>query len=317
MFTIIGIDNKEYGPVPAEEVKKWILEGRVNEQTLAKSEATGEWKRLGEFPEFAETFASLRSPPPITEQSMSIQDWTQNVLSKDYDLRVGECVSRGFNLYKQNFGLLFGASIIYVLITVAVHLLTMIPIIGLLVIPVQVCLSALLLGGLYYIFISKFRGKQAEVGDLFHCFKHNPLQLILTIIVVNLLVLASAIAGAVIAGLTFFGGFVAKSSVIAKFGLVIGTIAAIIPMIYLSVCWSYSIPLVVDKNLDFWTAMKLSFKKVKQHWFSVLWLLIVMVLIGLAGALVCGVGIFFAFPLIIAAFIYGYETIFGDSNEVY
>jgi len=33
MYTIIGGDQKQYGPVTAEELRRWIAEGRADAQT--------------------------------------------------------------------------------------------------------------------------------------------------------------------------------------------------------------------------------------------------------------------------------------------
>ena len=53
MFTIIGGDGKEYGPVSADQIRSWIAAGRANLQTQAKAIGSDQWQRLGDFPEFA------------------------------------------------------------------------------------------------------------------------------------------------------------------------------------------------------------------------------------------------------------------------
>jgi uncharacterized RDD family membrane protein YckC len=53
MFTIIGSDGKEYGPVTAQQVRAWIQAGRADLDTQAKALGTNEWKKLDEFPEFS------------------------------------------------------------------------------------------------------------------------------------------------------------------------------------------------------------------------------------------------------------------------
>lgn len=63
MFTIIGGDGKEYGPVTADQVKAWMAAGRANLDTRAKAVGSEEWRRLGDFAEFAPGGTEL--PPPI------------------------------------------------------------------------------------------------------------------------------------------------------------------------------------------------------------------------------------------------------------
>jgi hypothetical protein len=63
MYKIIGADQREYGPVTADELRKWMAEGRANGHTLVQDEG-GLWKPLASFPEFG---VSVPSPlPPIT-----------------------------------------------------------------------------------------------------------------------------------------------------------------------------------------------------------------------------------------------------------
>ena len=62
MYKIVGVDGRQYGPVSAEEIRRWIIENRVNRQTLVQAESVPEWKPLGLLPEFA---AEWRAVPPL------------------------------------------------------------------------------------------------------------------------------------------------------------------------------------------------------------------------------------------------------------
>ena len=66
MYKILGADQKEYGPVAAEELRAWIAEGRAVGQTLAQAE-NGAWKPLSTFPEFAEALTAVRQPPTLAQ----------------------------------------------------------------------------------------------------------------------------------------------------------------------------------------------------------------------------------------------------------
>lgn len=63
MYKIIGTDSRQYGPVEADQVRRWLAENRANAHTLTQSENSPEWKPLISFPEFASEFKS--APPPI------------------------------------------------------------------------------------------------------------------------------------------------------------------------------------------------------------------------------------------------------------
>jgi hypothetical protein len=67
MYLIIGGDQHEYGPIPADDVRKWIAEGRLNAQSRVKAESDAEWRPLAAFPEFADAFgAGTAGPAPAT-----------------------------------------------------------------------------------------------------------------------------------------------------------------------------------------------------------------------------------------------------------
>lgn len=63
MFTIIGGDGKEYGPVPANQIREWIAAGRANLDTKAKIAGSEEFRRLGDYTEFG----ARPTPPPLME----------------------------------------------------------------------------------------------------------------------------------------------------------------------------------------------------------------------------------------------------------
>lgn len=69
MYRIIGVDGQQYGPVSADQVRRWLVENRLNAQSLAQAEGAQEWKPLVAFPEFAADFKAPPSanplPPPV------------------------------------------------------------------------------------------------------------------------------------------------------------------------------------------------------------------------------------------------------------
>jgi len=63
MYKIIGTDGRQYGPIDADQIRRWIAERRANAHTLVQSEGSTEWKPLISFPEFASEFNL--APPPM------------------------------------------------------------------------------------------------------------------------------------------------------------------------------------------------------------------------------------------------------------
>jgi hypothetical protein len=63
MYKIVGNDGKTYGPVPAEKIREWIAQGRVDSRTPALAEGAADWTFIGLLPEFAQNF---NAAPPLT-----------------------------------------------------------------------------------------------------------------------------------------------------------------------------------------------------------------------------------------------------------
>ena len=63
MYKIIGTDGKQYGPISADEIRRWLTENRINAHTLAQVDSAQEWKPLISFPEFISEFKI--APPPV------------------------------------------------------------------------------------------------------------------------------------------------------------------------------------------------------------------------------------------------------------
>jgi len=236
MYKIIGGDQKEYGPVTADELRRWIAEGRLNGQSPVQTEGNDEWRPLSMFPEFAEALRAqtgVAAPPPGAPMvPANSQLWTAQLLATPPQVQIGRCLSQSWSLLTANFGLLFAATFLVWMIGTVCQFL---PFGGLLYWVIR----GVLLGGLYLVFLSRIRGQTAAVGDVFAGFNIAFGQLVLV---------------GLISGLLMSIGFIC---------------CLIIPGLYLFVAWTFSIPLVADRRLEFWSAMELSRKVVTRVWFEV------------------------------------------------
>ena len=93
MYKIIGADGKEYGPVPLEQLRQWLAEGRVNSQTQVQSPTAADWKPLGELPEFASAAEATGGavPPPISA-TIHPEPFTAQILAQDYSIQMEKSV---------------------------------------------------------------------------------------------------------------------------------------------------------------------------------------------------------------------------------
>jgi len=173
MFRVIGADGQHYGPIDTEQVRRWIAENRLDARSLVQPEGSQEWKPLGGFPEFADALKANWAPPPLSGGSPPSPDadaLAAEILARDYDVAIGSCFARSWDLLTRHFWLIVGASFVLGLIQGAIGLLA------------GVCM-----GGLYFMLLKLIRGEPAQFGDAFAGFTLAFLQLFLAGLVSGLL----------------------------------------------------------------------------------------------------------------------------------
>ncbi len=234
-----------------------------------------------------ETIAKSEGQGPKVEEQAPKADadaLEREVLARDYVLGIRDCLRRGWALVRSDFWPTVGITALILALLAAVSSVGQVShsagnvhfdtsVLGIL-------LGGPLIGGLYLYFLKKIRGEPVRVETAFYGFSHSLLHLIL----------ASFVTGV----LTMLGFFL-----------------LVLPCIYLFVAWLFTLPLVIDKRLDFWPAMRLSLRTINKHWWKFLGFLIVLGLFNLCGALLCLVGVFITLPVSFAALMYAYEDIFN------
>lgn len=117
MYKIVGVDGRQYGPVGAEEIRRWLAENRVNAQTLVQAEGASEWRPLGTLAEFASEVKP--APPPVMPLSAAV---TSRAASK---IPAGICgiLLGSLGIHKFILGYT-GAGVIMLLVTLIGGMLT-------------------------------------------------------------------------------------------------------------------------------------------------------------------------------------------------
>lgn len=353
MYKIIGGDGQEYGPVTDADLRKWIAEGRLNAHSLAKSENDAGFRALSTFPEFAEALGIAATAFGAPGQAARSVDWR----NRDYDLDIGGCISRGWNLLTNNFGILAGSCVLwFVLIFVVAVVIgsitgilinTAVPAEMRLTAPFQIIQSYVvkilmalaigpLTGGLYHIFIQTIRGRAPGVGELFYGFQKSFPHLFLGFTIASF---AGALCflPATIIELPRFMPLLALSNQIQHSGLppaqaqqkmmellsqmmsILGAgvplyLVSLVPWIYVFTNFQFTLPLIIDKEMDFWTAIKTSWRMVHKHWFTIFGLSLLTMIIAFSGAVLCCIGLPFTVAIATGSLLFAYETIFGDSR---
>src|ERR1700755_3059565 len=98
MYKIIGADQKEYGPISADQIRQWISEGRLNGQTMACLDGTQDWKPLSLFPEFGFTAIPAAAPIPGIPGVAPLS--LEEIKARDYSIDILSCLSRAWTLLK-------------------------------------------------------------------------------------------------------------------------------------------------------------------------------------------------------------------------
>ncbi len=339
-YIIIGGDGKEYGPISAEDLRQWFVEGRLNAKTLVKATSDAEFRPLEKFPEFAD-LPGPSAPEPASPAANA------NALSADYELDLGGCISAGWELSKKNFGTAFGAALVFIAIKFTVASIINLALVtaltkiftsagatvalGFLVIALNAPLIGPLMGGVYVVYLRLLRGQPTNLGEMFAGFQKCWSALFLGFLLLELAAaLCMAPASYVIAERTNpivhqLQDLQAQSQstnpnevlkLLSQMGSAYVSalpilLVCLIPMTYLSTCWLFTLPLIIDKQLSLGVALKTSWQQVSRHWWQVFGLTMLAYLIVLLGVLGCWVGILFTIPIGIAMLVCGYETIFN------
>jgi hypothetical protein len=315
MYKIIGGDQKEYGPVTADELRRWIAEGRLNGQSQAQAEGGAEWRPLATFPEFAESLRAQTgtAPPPLGAPvpPASAQVLTAQLLATPPQVQVGRCLSQSWTLLSANFGLLFAATFLVWMIGTVCQFL---PFGGIL----YWVLRGVLYGGLYLVFLNRIRGQSAEVGDVFAAFNIAFGQLALVGLISGLLTSIGFLCCLIIPGLYLFVAWTFSIPLVAElsrkvvtrvwfemFALVLlAFLPAILMYVFVEVKISLSAAstireIIASNRPDFARVMSLAFQLAKSNF----WLLMLSKVVMLLNL-----------PFALGALMYAYENLFGSRS---
>lgn len=221
-------------------------------------------------------FAGIGGAAPALPPPLEPSQIAASYLARNAQVDIGHAFSRAWALIWEYPRPCIGGAAIVLAISLG---LAFIPILGGVTMFV---ISGPLNGGLFYVLLRRLRGEGVTAGDVFAGFSVGFVQLFLANLIVSLLTLA-------------------------------GVVLCILPGIYLTVGYLFALPLVIDKRMEFWTAMEVSRQVVHRHWWIMFGYAILALLVLVLGGLACGVGLVVAVPLAMAGLMYIYEDLFGSA----
>jgi hypothetical protein len=222
----------------------------------------------------------------------------ENAIQNGYELKVGEALSQGIDIFKKNAGGFIGYAFVSGIILVFVGVLPIISI-------ANIFLSPILLAGFYIVAHKVANNETTTFSDFFKGFDKfgefallGVLQLVIyiAIFVPFIIVLFATIGVGALSG--------QSGQALASALLGIGSFAAIILLltlaafIYVSVSLMTASPLILFCNYNAVDAMKTSFKLVGKQWGSWFLLALLGAVLNFFGTLVLFIGLLISFPIV-------------------
>jgi uncharacterized membrane protein len=218
-----------------------------------------------------------------------------------------QCVKDGWALVKDRYWLFVGMCLVGVLIGSAVPM-------GILMGPMM-C-------GMYLAFFKKRRGEPIEFGTLFKGFDYFAPSVIATLLhMVPIIAIAipayflfyvSLILSMAAQGATDEPNPAAMLSVFVMFGIF--WVVFLVIVIVISIGFTFSYPLITDRKMQGFDAVKLSFKAAMANFWRLLGMVMLTFVLSMGGVLLCYVGVFLVFPISYGAIAVAYEQVFGLHN---
>ena len=216
-----------------------------------------------------------------------------------------QCIKAGWELVKPQYWLFVGMCLVAMLIGSAV--------------PAGILLGPMICG-LFLAFFKLRRREPIEFGTLFKGFDYFGPSLIATLLHI-IPILAIVIPGYIFFYVSVMVSVVAQGNdpnpwamfgVFGMFGLFIFLV--VILVILISIGFTFAYPLIVDRKLAGFDAVKLSFKAAMANFWRLLGMMILTSLLNIVGVALCYVGMFLVFPIYYAAIAVAYEQVFGLAN---
>jgi hypothetical protein len=196
------------------------------------------------------------------------------------DVKLGEWIEAGFNLYKKNFTTLVLAAIIALaLSTVSVGILTGPMVAGLIIMSLQLLRKEV---------------PKPEAGAVFKGFSYFLDTFLFTVI---------------------WGIAILIGSLLVGWVPIIGQLLSLFIVYAAQAFLMFGMYLIVDKQMAFWPASQASIETVKTNFWPFFGLAAIASIIGSIGALVFGIGIVFTVPIQICILACAYEEIFNAAGQ--
>jgi hypothetical protein len=218
----------------------------------------------------------------------------------------GDCVSNGWNLVSQNFGLFLGISILGMILAGCIPC-------------VSLFISGPIVAGIYYVFLRQMNGEPVDFGMMFKGFEVFVPAMVIGIIIAIPEIIGQGIRISInVADIGIQsqgdGRYAALSGGLAILAVVVGLLIIVIGFV-IRISLFFALPLIMERKLSVGDAIKLSASAGWANFGGIFLLSILEGLMAIAGILVFCIGIFFVIPIIYAANAFAYRQVFPHTDQ--
>jgi uncharacterized membrane protein len=317
-----AVGAEQRGPIDDAELDRLVASGEITPDTLVWRAGMAGWQPLREartgqiVSQAIAPVAAAPAPAAVPRPSIDPEAASARIAAEGRRVAVFDSLRRGWDLVFAEPGQSIGISALVILMMIGAGF---VPCVGSIV---QLVATGPLIAGWYLYFLKRIRGQHTEWGDAIAAFSSPMLtQLILEHIVSTVVAVFVMVPMLIVFFVSILGAAAAaaadeRMAPLVILGLVALFLVTFAVMLYMSISWMFALPLIIDKQIDFWPAMKLSWRVTSRQFFPLLGLLLLCALVYFAGILALCVGLFVALPVCVAALAYTYEDLFGERDSL-
>jgi len=331
-------DGQAVGPIPFESLRQLAAQGELPDGTLVWTQGMPNWVPPSEVPGLANpntptasqtdaTPAASDNPyaAPASAANLAVNPTTSeldDIPPGSEPLLIGTLISKSWNVFKNNIGIILGFGIVYLVIAIAASLIfaSIFPASGEAIdiglgdrfaIQQSESVVAQILNNILGLFLALgairfglnlFNGHDASIPDLF-----SQGRLLIRSIVATILVYLFAAIVAIPGSAIIFASLNMGSGGDPNIALLaIGIPLALIPAIYVGTRLYFTQYCLVDRDRSTLDALSDSWALTKNNILRLILLFIVQVMIVLAGVLALVVGLIIAAPVVYLSSIAAY-----------
>lgn len=224
-----------------------------------------------------------------------------NLIQQGYRLDIGGSIQQGWQILSQNLGGFIGFTLLTFLLVIASVCLLFVPLF----------FSGNLFAGYYIVSMRILKRQPVTFNNFFDGFRNsNFVPILLATLVIGAI---TAVVNAPTYAIRIFSSInpevINNPTFLLIFGLLF--LVSFCAGIYVGTIYVFTIPLILEHRLEFWPAMELSRKILSKQWFAFFGLVMLLSLINIGGALLCGLGLLVTSPLWFSSIAAAYNQVVG------